>query len=64
MGERSEDDIVTRKMTRACWLPPVARAEDLPREDVREGTLCYVEGENASESDVWVYRDGKWWQLA
>lgn len=60
MGERSEDDIETRQMTRASWLPPVARVDLLPTVGVAEGTLCYVEGDVSGEEEIWEYRDGGW----
>lgn len=64
MGERSEDDIETRMMTRAQWIPPVKRASDLPTTGVEDGTMCYVEGEHEDDEEVWEFRDGRWSQLS
>lgn len=60
MAERSEDDIETRMMTKAPWLPPVSSPELLPTEGVREGTMCYVEGEVSGDEEVWEFSDGRW----
>ena len=56
----AEDDIETRMMTRATWLPPVASEEELPKVDVVEGSMCYVEGDVSGDEEVWQYRDGRW----
>jgi hypothetical protein len=64
VADRSEDDIETRMMTRASWIPPVKREEDLPSGGVEDGTLCYVEGEGEDEEEVWECRNGRWSQIS
>jgi hypothetical protein len=46
----------TQPFDEMAWLSPVARVGDLPREGVREGTMCFVDVENA----VYQFRDGVW----
>jgi hypothetical protein len=60
MADRAEDEIETRVMTRAQWIPPVKRPEDLPLTGVEEGTMAYVEGEHEDDEEVWEFREGKW----
>ena len=60
MADKSEDDIETRVITRANWIQPVKRQEDLPTSGVEDGTMCYVEGESEDEEEVWEFRAGRW----
>ena len=55
-----EDEIETRVMTRANWLPPVKAPEELPTEGVAEGSMCYVEGDVSGDEEVWEYRNSRW----
>lgn len=64
MGDRSEDDIQTHMITRAQWIPPVKRQQDLPATGVENGTLCLVEGEISDDEEVFEFRDGRWHPLA
>ena len=64
VADRTEDDIETRVITRASWIPPVKREADLPSSGVDEGTMCYVEGENEDEEEVWEFRSGRWSQIS
>jgi hypothetical protein len=58
--ERNEDDIETRVISRANWLPPVASPEELPTDGVADGTMCYVEADDADEEQVWEFTGGAW----
>jgi hypothetical protein len=62
--ENSEDDIETRMMTRAQWIPPVKHERDLPATGVEDGTMCYVEGDREDEEEVWEFRNGRWSQIS
>ena len=53
-----EDDIATRRIEKIIWLPPVARVDDLPRDGVLGGTMCFVETDG--EEEVWRF-DGNTW---
>ena len=59
----AEDDIETRVMTRANWLPPVKSQDELPTEGVAEGSMCYVEGDVSGDEEVWEYRNSRWSRL-
>lgn len=59
----AEDDIETRMMTRATWLPPVKSQEELPTDGVAEGSMCYVEGDVSGDEEVWEYRNARWSRL-
>src|SRR5688500_18490113 len=59
----AEDDIETRVITRATWLPPVKSRDELPTADVAEGSMCYVEGDVSGDEEVWEYRNSRWSRL-
>ncbi len=56
----TEDDIETRVITKANWLPPVASEYELPVEGIADGTLCYVEADDADEEETWEFTEGRW----
>lgn len=58
--ERNEDEIETRMITKANWLKPVASPDELPTDGVDEGTMCYVEADDADEEEVWEFQLGRW----
>ncbi len=62
MGERSEDDIETRMISRENWLPPVKTEAELPR-GAAEGAMCFVEGKGPNDDEVWEFRGGRWRRL-
>lgn len=64
MGDPSEDDIETRRMTRATWIAPVKSPDDLPIDGVADGAMCYVEGDESGEEEVWQFSDGRWSRFA
>ena len=53
-----QDDISTRLIQKIPWLPPVSKVEQLPLEDIAEGTMCFVETEG--EEEIWMFVDGTW----
>jgi len=55
-----QDELETQIMTKANWLPPVERLEQLPVEGVEEGTRCFVEPDDGDFEEVWVFRSGAW----
>ena len=57
----NEDDIATRRIEKIPWLPPVDSVEDLPTQDVPEGTMCFVEAEGQEE--VYQYTNGAWMRV-
>lgn len=63
MGHDSEDDIETRMISKENWLPPVKSEMELPRTGVMEGAMCYVEGHEPDNDEIYEYRRGKWVRL-
>jgi len=59
MHEDTLDDDTTHEIRPPRLLPPVQRPEDLPREEIEEGTLCLVSQEGGDEQ-LWAYRQGDW----
>jgi hypothetical protein len=57
-----DDEAKTQLLTRAKWLPPVERIDQLPTEGVEEGTRCFVDGDvdEAADEEVWEFRGGRW----
>ena len=53
-----QDDISTRLIQKIPWLPPVANVDQLPLEDIAEGTMCFVETDG--EEEIWFYVEGIW----
>jgi hypothetical protein len=58
-----EDQIKTQVMTKAKWLPPVESIDQLPLEDVEEGTRCFVDSDERDDEEVWEFKDGRWVHL-
>jgi len=59
LHEDARDDETTHEMRPPTLLPPVDRPDDLPTDDVEQGTLCLV-ASGGGEDRLWAYRDGGW----
>jgi len=59
-----QDDIKTVLIQKLRWLPPVKRVDQLPQDDVEEGSHCFVEGPDTDgEEQIWQFTEGRWVQI-
>lgn len=54
------DEVKTQLMTKANWLAPVERVDQLPTHGVSEGTRCFVDADDAEFEEVWEFKAGAW----
>ncbi len=58
---KEEDEIATQMITKLNWLTPVETVDQLPKEGVPEGSMCFVAPEG--EEEVWQLVQGTWTRI-